>query len=130
MRRSGKGSGGGIGMNKHVERRAPKVEPRARGINPSAVAQLGQHVGDHSTNNPRSTGYRGEQLVRGAGYNNPVGPASLALSGPGAGRTVMKSGQQSCHGATNPGNPRPVPSEHIIESYGPTYRRPSGGNNG
>ena len=28
MRRSGVGSGGGIGMNKHKDVRAPKAEPR------------------------------------------------------------------------------------------------------
>jgi hypothetical protein len=67
MRRSGRGSGGGIGMNKHRDSRAPKAEPRPRAINPSSVAQLGALVGDHVTNKG-STGYKGEELVRGKGF--------------------------------------------------------------
>jgi hypothetical protein len=110
---------GGYGSRNVRHTSVPKVEPRARGQNPSAVAQLGSHVGDHTTNNPKSTGYRGEQLVRGAGYNNPVGPSSMALSGPGSGRNIMKTGSQAMQGAANPGNPRPVPSGHIISSFGP-----------
>ena len=72
MRRSGIGSGGGIGNRKVVHSRAPKAEPRPRAINPSAAAQLGALVGDHTTHNPKSTGYRGENLVRGQGGLGPL----------------------------------------------------------
>ena len=41
MRRSGVGSGGGYGMNKHRDVRAPKAEPRPRAVHPGGVAQLG-----------------------------------------------------------------------------------------
>jgi hypothetical protein len=45
--------------------------------------------------------------------------------GPGKGRVLYgQSGLQGQHGAPAPGNPRPVPSEHIISSFGPDYRKP------
>jgi hypothetical protein len=75
---------------------APKREPRARAINPGGVNMLGNMVGDHVTERGgKGTPYRGEELVRGPGYNAPVGPKNMMPSGPGSGRTVMKSGQQS-----------------------------------
>ena len=90
--------GGGLHSRVVKHTRAPKVEPRSRAQNPSAVAQLGEHVGDHVTNRG-STGYRGEPLVRGAGYNTPVGPTNMALQGPGAGKNaIMPAGGQGCHG--------------------------------
>jgi hypothetical protein len=107
MRRSGTGSGGGIGMNKHRDVRAPKAEPRPRSINPSAVAQLGAHVGDKVTHVGKSTGYRGEPLVRGSGYSPPQGPTdNVKAVGVGGGRTVMKSGSQ-CQTGPVAGSPRP-----------------------
>jgi hypothetical protein len=108
MRRSGTGSGGGYGMNKHRDVRAPKAEPRPRSINPSGVAQLGAHVGDKVTHVPGSTGYRGEPLVRGSGYSPPQGPTdNVAACGVGGGRKVYGSGSQGTQGSVNPGQPRP-----------------------
>jgi hypothetical protein len=63
-------------------------------------------MGDHVTNKD-STGYRPGPLYGGRGYNNPVGPTNMALSGPGAGRTVMKSGSQCMTGTPDRGNPPP-----------------------
>jgi hypothetical protein len=102
MRGSG---GGGYGSRnvKHVT--ASKVEPRAHAINPSWVAQRGALVGNHATNTRGSTDYTGAERSLGRGYNNPVGPTNMALSGPGAGREVMRSGGQGTHGATNSGKP-------------------------
>ena len=120
MRRSGTGSGGGYGSRpvRHVT--APKAEPRARGINPSAVAQLGEHVGDHITNKS-GTGYRGEPLVRGSGYSPPVGPTdNVAACGVGGGRTVMKTGSQQQYGSG--GAPKPA-GRDILSSFGPDYRK-------
>src|SRR5215469_16999617 len=91
----------GQGPQRHTI--APKREPRSRAINPSAVNQLGAMLGDKVTHVPGSTGYRGEPLVRGPGYNNPQGPTNMALSGPGAGRKTYGSGSQSTHGAVSPG---------------------------
>jgi hypothetical protein len=115
MRRSGTGSGGGYGSRPVSHRSAPKAEPRARGQNPSAVAQLGEHVGDHITNKA-STGYRGEQLVRGRGYE-PPGMISdpVKAVGVGGGRTIYKTGTQCQTGPVNPGNPPPNRQRDALE---------------
>ena len=97
MRRSGKGSGGGYGSRNVRHVTAPKVEPRSKRIREPAVAQIGGNYGDHVTR-AGSTGWRPGSIYGGAGYNNPVGPTNMALSGPGAGRQVMRSGSQSQHG--------------------------------
>ena len=86
---------------------APKVEPRAHARNPAAVAQYGALVGSHVTNKG-DTGYRGDPDYVRSGYNNPVGPTNMALSGPGAGKNkIMPSGGQGRHGPVNPGNTPP-----------------------
>jgi hypothetical protein len=122
MRRSGSGSGGGYGSRnvKHVI--ASKVEPRSKAIREPAVGQIGGSYGDHTTNQGE-TGWRPGPLYGGRGYNNPVGPTNMALSGPGAGREILRSGGQGTHGATNPGNPQPQQGD-ILRQYGPDYRKP------
>jgi hypothetical protein len=115
-------------MNKHVESRAPKIEPRAHARNPAAVAQYGQLQGAHVTRGGESS-YRGDPDWVRRGYATPVGPTdNVAAVGCGGGRTVYASGSQGTQGTTNPGNPRPVPARHVIESYGPDYRRPGNPN--
>jgi hypothetical protein len=99
---------GGLHSRVVKHSKAPKVEPRSRGQNISAVAQLGAHIGDHITaeSRPGSTGYRGEELVRGAGYSPPVGPTdNVAACGVGGGRKIYASGSQGTQGSTNPGKP-------------------------
>jgi hypothetical protein len=57
-------------------------------------------------------------------FGNEV--AANTVCGVGGSRTIYSAGSQSGsggHGPANPGNPRPVPSRHIIESYGPDSRR-------
>jgi hypothetical protein len=111
-------------MNKHRDVRAPKVEPKARAVHPGGVGQLGQSQGSHVTRGEESN-YRGDPFYRGKGYATPVGPTdNVKAVGVAGGRKVYASGSQGTQGATNPGNPRSVPSRHIIESYGPDYRRP------
>jgi hypothetical protein len=114
MRRSGTGSGGGIGNNKVVHSRAPKVEPRSKAVREPAVAQIGGSYGDHITNRS-STGWRPGPLYGGEGYNNPVGPTNMALSGPGSGRKIYASGSQGVQGSVNPGNPRPNPRHDALK---------------
>jgi hypothetical protein len=118
----GSGSGGGgIGSRpfKHVS--APKVEPRARAMSPGGVGQLGSAQGNHVTNRG-TTDYRGEPLMRGSGYNPPVGPTNnVAACVVGGGRTIHKTGTQDQHGPVA-GSPKPsVP--HILGSFGPDYKR-------
>ena len=69
-----------------------------------------------------STGWRPGPLYGGKGYSNPVGPTNMALSGPGAGREVMRSGGQGQHGAANPGN-APAKSTDILRQFGPDSRK-------
>jgi hypothetical protein len=115
MRRSGKGSGGGIGMNKHVERRAPKVEPRANAYRPQGVSQYGNMVGNHVTST-LNTDYRGEPKRGGRGYEPPVGPTdNVAACGVGGGRKTYSSGSQSTWGDVSPGSPRPNTYRDALE---------------
>jgi hypothetical protein len=110
MRRSGQGSGGGYGSRVVTHTKAPKVEPKAHARNPAAVAQYGAHVGNHRTAfGGGRTRYKGEPDFTRAGYSPPQGPTSFSNIGPGGGREVMKSGQQSCHGAPAQGE-RGLPS--------------------
>ena len=61
------------------------------------------------------TGWRPGPLYGGKGYNNPVGPTNMALSGPGAGREVLRGGGQGTHGSVNPGNPPPNRQRDALE---------------
>ena len=100
---------------------APKVEPRSHRVREPAVAQIGGNYGGHVTRGG-STGWRPGPLYGGKGYSNPVGPTNMALSGPGAGREVMRSGGQGQHGAANPGN-APAKSTDILRQFGPDSRK-------
>ena len=105
--RMGHKPGGGLHSRVVRHSTAPKVEPRAHAKSPGGVSQYGAHVGDHATSHGGSaTGYRGDPVNIGRGYQNPVGPTNMALSGPGAGREVMRSGGQGTHGSVA-GSPRP-----------------------
>ena len=53
MRRSGKGSGGGAGMNKNVSP-GVQVGKAAQGKRHEAVAQMGSSMGNKATNRARS----------------------------------------------------------------------------
>ena len=116
MRRSGTGSGGGYRMNKHVDSRAPKIEPRAREMRPGGVGQLGQKQGSHVTRHSDSN-YRGEPLRGGRGYE-PPGMISdpVKAVGVGGGRTIYASGSQGTQGSVNPGNPAPNPRHDALEN--------------
>jgi hypothetical protein len=63
-----------------------KVEPNPRKVNPGAVNQLGNHLG-----NPQAI----EKMYGGMGYKQ-VGDATLGKGnqGPGAHRTIHKTGSQ------------------------------------
>ena len=109
MRKSGKGSGGGLGMNKNV-RPGYRTGVGARGVNKNWPAQIGRSVGSHITQ-------RGEVPVRGIRAEPYKGPsfkpvplgnelAPQVKCGPGGSREIIgKSGAQAQHGAVNPGAP-------------------------
>ena len=107
MRGSG---GGGYGSRPHVEK-SVRTGTGSRGTHPGGVAQLGQHTGDHTTNRPGSSGYRGEPLHNDRNFQPVKFGNELATNvgkgGPGAGRTLYgQSGQQGQHGPVA-GSPRP-----------------------
>jgi hypothetical protein len=119
--RSGHRPGGGIASRNVTHRNAPKAEPRPRAINPSAVNQLGNMLGDKVTHVKGSTGYRGESLVRGKGYSGPIEPTdNVAACGVGGGRDVHKTGSQQQYGSG--GAPKPAGRE-ILGEYGPESKR-------
>jgi len=120
-------AGGGHG-SRQVTERPVKTGAGSRVATPGGVGQLGQSQGSHVTRGQESN-YRGEPLHGGRSFNPTKFGNELATNvgrgGPGAGRVCYgQSGSQGMHGATNPGNPRPVPSGHMIESYGPESSRP------
>ena len=106
--------GGGSHSRNVCHTTAPKVEPRSHRVREPAAAQIGGNYGDHVTRGG-STGWRPGSIYGGAGYSNPVGPTNMAVSGPGAGREVMRSGGQGTHGSVNPGSPRPNPRREALE---------------
>jgi len=97
------GGGGGYGSRQHVEKPI-KTGTGSRGTHPGGVAQLGLHVGDHSTaHGGAPTGYRGEPLHNDRSFQPTEFGNKLATNvgrgGPGAGRTLHgQSGSQGCHG--------------------------------
>jgi hypothetical protein len=109
-----KGSGGGgYGSRLHVEK-SVRTGSGSHSTRPAGVSQIGYSVGDHSTNRPGSSGYRGEKLHGPAERNfQPVKfgnevALNVGKGGCGTGRTLYgQAGTQGTHGATNPGNPRP-----------------------
>jgi hypothetical protein len=84
--------GGGLKSNKAVNARAPKTEPKLQAVSLTATSRIGGAVGTHITRHGEVAN-RTPSLQNGKGYT-PVGPTNNLISGPGAGRTVLKSGQQ------------------------------------
>jgi hypothetical protein len=95
----------------------PKVEPKARAMSPAASSQLGVSLGNHAMHSDgRVLKGAGVPLEAGKGYSTPVGPAPMSAAGPGAGRTVYKSGGQGTHGPA--AGEKPEQARQIIERQG------------
>jgi len=100
-----KGSGGGgYGSRQHVER-SVKTGAGNYATRPAGVSQIGYQVGDHTTNRPGSSGYKGEKFhtpERNPPMSVPFGnevALNVGKGGPGTGRTLHgQSGSQGCHG--------------------------------
>jgi hypothetical protein len=106
---SGNQKGGGYGSRQHVETKV-RTGSGSKSARPAGVAQIGYAVGDHSTNNPNSTGYRGEKLHGPASRNFQPVPfgnevALNSKSAPGQGRTIYKTGSQCQTGPVDKGQP-------------------------
>jgi len=115
-----KGSGGGgYHSRQHVEKPI-KTGTGSRSTRPAGVAQIGYIVGDHTTNRPGSSGYKGEKLHSPERNFNPVKfgnevALNVGKGGPGTGREVMASGSQGCHGQPAAGNPPPNRQRDALE---------------
>jgi len=77
-------SGGGANSRVVTHAKAGKQEPVSDKGNPAGVAEQGMAVN-----------FRKEQITCGTGYQ-PYGPKDHTMQGPGAGRTIAKSGSQDC----------------------------------
>jgi hypothetical protein len=118
--------GGGLHSKVVKHTSNPKSEPRANAKNPGGVSQFGQAQGNHITRAGQSN-YRGDPVDIGRGYQNPVGPTSMALSGPGSGRKIYGSGSQQQYGS---GGTATSAGREILSSFGPESSRPHNpGNN-
>ena len=64
-----KGSGGGgYHSRQHVEK-SVRTGSGSKSTRPAGVSQIGYMVGDHTTNRPGSSGYRGEPLHNNRNFN-------------------------------------------------------------
>src|SRR5215831_3998248 len=104
-------TGGGYGSGKHVEAKKGKQEPVSHKGSPAGVAQQGA-----------ATAFRKEEIRSGQGYQ-PYGPKDHTMQGPGAGRTILKSGLQGLYSSS--GKKMPMPAEPMpkgrdtLAEYGP-----------
>ena len=107
MRRSGTGSGGGLGSRpvKHVK--APKAEPYPNKMSVKGVSQIGQAMGNHITEDSKILKNVIRPVYDGRGYAPPVGPTdNVKAAGVGGGRTIYRTGVQGQHGAVASGEPK------------------------
>src|SRR6516165_10113546 len=110
---SGNQKGGGYGGRQHVEKPI-RTGSGSRNARPAGVAQLGNAIGDHITNRPGSSGYRGEPLHGPAARNfqptlfGNAKALDVGQGGCGTGRTLYgQAGSQGTHGQPAAGNPPP-----------------------
>jgi hypothetical protein len=121
---SGNKPAGGLGSRVVKHSSNPKVEPKARAVNPGAAAQLGSHLGNHATVQQTKGPLKGagQPVYGGPGYSTPKGPTPQTAAGPGSGRVVHKSGSQSRHGEVVAGQGRSHQSREIMPARGRTYK--------
>src|SRR5262245_36561179 len=119
MRRSGKGSGGGLGMNK-VTTPGVRTGAAASGVTPGHAGQIGAALGNHSMQGPAN---RAAEPMYGAKpisvkLGNEVA-GNVGKGGPGAGRTGQASGSQGQHGQATAAVSKPSMPADILSHYGP-----------
>jgi hypothetical protein len=113
---------GGIG-SKVVKEVGVRNGTPARGINPGAVSQLGEAIGNHATQSGNRLPYRGEKYLVGktpAGGAVPLGnqiATNVGRGGVGTGREVMARGSQGQYGSANPGQARPGANKPIFPGF-------------
>jgi hypothetical protein len=122
MKKSGTGSGGGLG-SKNVVAKPQRLGTPARGMHSGGVSQLGSAVGNHITGDGgRTTNYRGDNFYNGktpAGGKVPLGNQianNVGKGGPGTGRQVHHCGSQGSPGPTRSPN---ASGRDILSEFGP-----------
>ena len=92
----------------------------AQGMHPGGVSQLGEAVGNHITDRRGASNYRGDPWTDGktpAGGAVPLGNAvatRVGKGGPGADRTVMRSGSQCQTGQPTLANQHPAKHRPLL----------------
>ena len=112
-------SGGGSTSRNNVRPAMRNGQP-ARAQNPRGVSQIGQSQGNHSMDSSGKKLTKAVEPVRGAAMpDHRLGneTAKAAGQGPGAGRTVMRSGSQTQTGPVA-GNVAPQ-GRDILNDFGP-----------
>jgi len=119
--RGGNQPAGGYGSRQHVEKPV-RTGSGSKSARPAGVSQVGYAVGDHTTNRPGSSGYRGEKLhspernFQPVPFGNEVA-LNVGKGGCGTGRTLYgQSGTQGVHGSVNPGQPRANRQRDALEN--------------
>jgi hypothetical protein len=121
MAKSRSGAGGGIKSKQHVSV-GVRTGKAAQGRRHEAVSQIGQAMGNHSTDSGGKIHKGAIERVEGAPrpisvkMGNEV--AKSTVCGPGGSRTVMRAGSQGMQGAPNPGN-APAKNTDILRQFGP-----------
>jgi hypothetical protein len=118
-RSSRSGTGGGIG-SRIVTKQPVRTGQPAREMRHKGVSQIGSSLGDHATDAGGKALTRSVEPVRGqrmasVALGNEVAK-NVGGGGPGAGRTVMKSGTQAQHGPAA-GTPKPA-GRDILGAFG------------
>jgi hypothetical protein len=114
--------GGGIG-SRVVRKEGTRDGQKAFGINPGAASQIGEALGNHSTEQGRNLSYKGEQWREKTPISVPLGnelAKNVGKGGVGTGRTLYgQCGSQGTYGSPNPGATRPGAEKPILNFYGP-----------
>lgn len=116
MRRAGGGINSLVNVSPGVRKGAP-----ATGVRPAGVSQFGSTIGNHATGSGKALRGGAEKYsgATPAGGRQKLGnevALNVGKGGPGAGRTVMRSGSQT----GTPVTPRAIgPTRDTLAEFGP-----------
>jgi hypothetical protein len=122
-------AGGGI-RSKNVTQRPVRTGERARAMRPAGVSQIGQQIGNHSTEGKEKLTKavertRGELKPSGGPGGIPLGnevARNVGKGGCGTGRMLYgQCGTQGMHGSANPG--QSPGRRDILSEFGPESKR-------
>jgi len=116
MRKAGGGINSRVNVSPGTRRGAP-----ATGVRPAGVSQFGSTIGNHATGSGKALrgGAEKYNTATPAGGRVPLGnevARNVGKGGPGAGRTIHKTGSQQ----GMPVTPRPIgPTRDTLSEFGP-----------